>query len=364
MKALVEDLTVAEKLHGNEQMARNRRIAETLTAYLLDPKQYNYTLNMGIDDPRIDPVEDFLFNRKRGHCEYFASALALMLRAARIPSRLVSGYKGADSLGSMGQYEVQQRHSHVWVEAFVEKQWITLDPTPAERDETVRDVAARVGFWQSAGNSVSTLWSTYIVSLSLDRQQQTLYNPLQGSASTGWGTMRGALDQVVAAAGWVKDSLSTPEQLFTPRGAAAGFLLIGVPVAGFVLIRRVVKTMRQPSGGFRRRGWVGRMVARWSARIYGRAPDRARFVVAFYEQFQALAVIAGFTARHDQTPREFARQVEAGLASCKAPAVLLRFPGELAEIFYHVRFGDHLMQPLEIAEVEHRLKQLKAFLKL
>ncbi len=194
---------------------------------------------------------------------------------------------------------------------------------------------------------------------------QTLYNPLQGSASTGWGSMRGALDQVVAAAGWVKDSLSTPEQLFTPRGAAVGFLLIAVPVAVVVLARRVVKAMRRPSGGLRRRGWIGRLVGRLSARIYGDTPDRTRIVVAFYEQFHGqLMGVAGFTARQDQTQREFARQVEEGLAGRKAPAVLLRFPGELAEIFYHVRFGDRMMQSFEIAEVEHRLQQLKAFLKL
>lgn len=363
LRALARDLTAPDKLIGDASVPTDRRIADTLTAHLRDSGRYTYSLNMAVDDPEIDPVEDFLFNRKRGHCEYFASALTLMLRAAKIPSRLITGYKGADRLGSTGQYEVQQRHSHAWVEAFVDGQWTTLDPTPAERDETVRDVAARVGFWKSAGNSVSTLWSTYIVSLSFDRQQQTLYNPLQGSASTGLGSVRGALDRVVAAAGWVKDSLSTPEQLFSPRGAAVGCSLVALPIIGFLLLRRAANALRRPPGRLQRRGWISRVVGRVTARLSGRPPDRARFVVAFYEQFQALVGIAGFFPRIDQTQLEFARQVEQGLAGRKAPAVLLHFPGELAELFYHVRFGDRLMQPVEIAEVEHRLKQLKAFLK-
>ena len=47
-------------------------------------------------DPKLDPVEDFLVNRKAGHCEYFASALALLLRSVDIRSRIVNGFKGGD----------------------------------------------------------------------------------------------------------------------------------------------------------------------------------------------------------------------------------------------------------------------------
>ena len=51
---------------------------------------------MDIFDPKLDPVEDFLVNRKAGHCEYFASALALLLRSVDIRSRVVNGFKGGD----------------------------------------------------------------------------------------------------------------------------------------------------------------------------------------------------------------------------------------------------------------------------
>jgi hypothetical protein len=175
LTALAAELTAADNLAGGSEMSRGRRIAMTLEAHLRDSGIYAYSLNMAVADPHSDPVEDFLFNRQRRHCEYFASALALMLRAVEVPARLVTGFKGADPLASAGYYEVQQRHAHAWVEAFVDNQWIVLDPTPAARDEFVREVAARMGFWKSAGNSLSTLWSTYVVSLSLNRQQQTLY---------------------------------------------------------------------------------------------------------------------------------------------------------------------------------------------
>ena len=131
-----------------------------LEQLLRDSGEYDYTLNMEVENPDRDPVEEFLTVRKRGHCEYFASALALMLRSVGIPSRLVTGFKGADFHESEGYYEVQQRHGHVWVEAFVDDEWIVLDPTPGAREESVRQVAANAGFWKNAKNSISSLWST------------------------------------------------------------------------------------------------------------------------------------------------------------------------------------------------------------
>src|SRR5262249_56352097 len=122
----------------DEKLPLEQRRALTLESYLRDSGKYAYTLNMAVTDSRVDPVEDFLFNRQRGHCEYFASALALMLRAIDVPSRLVTGFKGADRLGSTGPYEVQQRHAHAWVEAYLDGKWVVLDPTPAARDDDVR----------------------------------------------------------------------------------------------------------------------------------------------------------------------------------------------------------------------------------
>ena len=68
---------------------------------------------------RLDPVEDFLVNRKKGHCEYFASALALLLRSVNIPSRIVNGFKGGDWNELTETMNVRQKHAHSWVEAFI-----------------------------------------------------------------------------------------------------------------------------------------------------------------------------------------------------------------------------------------------------
>src|SRR5258708_33494589 len=97
---------------------------------------------MEVIDPSIDPVEDFLVSRKEGHCAYFASALALMLRSIGIPARMVNGFKGGDWNDLSNVLTVRQKHAHSWVEALVGEVgsgdasrrtpvWVTLDPTPA-----------------------------------------------------------------------------------------------------------------------------------------------------------------------------------------------------------------------------------------
>ena len=78
-----------------------------------------------------EPIDAFLFERKRGHCEYFASALAVMLRTLGVPSRSVNGYLGGE-WNEYGRYlVVRQQHAHSWVEAYLPGVgWVTYDPTP------------------------------------------------------------------------------------------------------------------------------------------------------------------------------------------------------------------------------------------
>jgi transglutaminase-like putative cysteine protease len=79
---------------------------------------------------RIDPLLDFLYRSKRGHCEYFASALALLGRAAGVPSRVVMGYRVGER-SPFGYYLVRERNAHAWVEAFLPGiGWTTRDATP------------------------------------------------------------------------------------------------------------------------------------------------------------------------------------------------------------------------------------------
>jgi len=105
--------------------------AITIESYLKG--RYGYDVNSGVRTWGVDPVEDFLFRTKAGHCEYFAAAMAVLLRCLDIPARVVTGFSGGD-WNDYGQfYIVRQRHAHAWVEVKVPSvnDWVTFDPTPA-----------------------------------------------------------------------------------------------------------------------------------------------------------------------------------------------------------------------------------------
>jgi hypothetical protein len=358
-RQIAENAMNSDRGIDGEDISPERRKALALEAYLKDEGRFGYSLNMAVTDPQRDPVEEFLFVRKQGHCEYFASALALMLRSEQIPARLVTGFKGADFHKSEGYYEVQQRHGHVWVEAWVDNQWIVLDATPEARDEAVRNVASQAGFWTNARNSIQSMWSTYVVSLSLNRQQETLYEPLQGSVSSGWGSLSSLLRQGAAGVEWIKGALTSPEQILSPQGAALGVALLAVAWAIFKFVRRDSGRLRRRALGMRRHNWIGRALAWLAMHLTGRAPDQVGIIVEFYEQFLSLVSAAGFARREDQTQREFAAQLEEALGQRLAKVNLTRFPSELAELFYRVRFGASRLEPLEVEEIEQRLTRLE-----
>jgi hypothetical protein len=96
-------------------------------------KDFTYTLD--VPAAGADPLEAFLFRHRSGYCEYFASSLAVMLRSAGVPARLVAGYLGGKYNTNGNYYLVTQAAAHTWVEAWLEEGgWSRLDPTPAAEE--------------------------------------------------------------------------------------------------------------------------------------------------------------------------------------------------------------------------------------
>lgn len=91
--------------------------------------EYRYALRFD-RSPRVDPVVDFLTRHREGHCEYFASALALLGRAAGVPTRVVGGYRVAERHPYAGYHLVREKNAHAWVEAWIDDAWRTCDATP------------------------------------------------------------------------------------------------------------------------------------------------------------------------------------------------------------------------------------------
>ena len=110
--------------------------------------QYRYTFATALDRDDTISVDRFLFETREGHCEYFATAMAVMLRSVDIPARLVTGFSATNLNPLTGYYEVRGLDAHAWVEAyFPDHGWVLFEPTayydlPAQEEST--DVAEAI----------------------------------------------------------------------------------------------------------------------------------------------------------------------------------------------------------------------------
>lgn len=92
--------------------------------------EYEYSFQSIFDSQGFTPLDEFLFTHKKGHCEYFASAMAVMLRSIDIPARLVTGFSATQKNPMTGYYEIRALDGHAWVEAWFEDiGWLTFEPT-------------------------------------------------------------------------------------------------------------------------------------------------------------------------------------------------------------------------------------------
>ena len=98
---------------------------------ILNFLKQNYQYSLTELPKSNNPVIDFLLKTKKGNCEYFASAAAVLLRLNNIPTRLIAGYKGGYYNDIGKYYIIPQKNAHVWIEVYINKHWIRLDPTPA-----------------------------------------------------------------------------------------------------------------------------------------------------------------------------------------------------------------------------------------
>jgi len=151
---------LAARVAGRGGSAAER--AERLESHLATG--YAYSLDLGGRAADVDPIESFLFTYKSGQCEYFASAMVLMLRAQGIPARLVTGFLGGEYNPFEGYLILRDSNAHAWVEAWLGERegWRVFDPTPpAGRPE-----ASAAGFWllaHQAWDFVEFRWDRYVL---------------------------------------------------------------------------------------------------------------------------------------------------------------------------------------------------------
>lgn len=328
-----------EALRDVPEKASKLEKARRLESFLRDSQLFEYSLHPNVSDRSVDPLEDFLANRRSGHCEYFASALALMLRAAGIPSRLVTGFKGGDWDQHSGRLIVLERHAHAWVEALVDDGWQTLDPTPAERDAVLSSIAeSSKSLLESFNQFMMSLWSGGITMNNL-QQRELVYRPLADLAATVWKRMLDVRGTIASVGSFVADVIRNPEKWISWKGGMTVFTLLASLV---MLVRAFVRVVS------RLRSW----------RREEQAQANQRMLVSFYQSFREIVARAGILPLPTQTAAEFGQAVEDRLRDILQAGGLSGFPGSLSRDYYRVRFGGQLLAPQEESVIERRLTEL------
>ena len=155
---------LADRIAGGE--SDPAAVADRLLAHF----SRGYTYSLQVPTSSGDPLESFILGHRTGYCEYFAAALAVMLRTQGIPARVVSGYLGGDYVPDGAYYLVTQASAHAWVEAAIGDAWVRFDPTPASA-ELGSTFAARQGgrprFWLDV---LRMRWNSWVVQYDAESQ--------------------------------------------------------------------------------------------------------------------------------------------------------------------------------------------------
>ena len=278
---------------------------------------YGYTLQMKASGP--NPLSDFLFHVRAGHCEYFSTAMAVMLRTQNIPARVVNGFLSGEYNDAAAAYTVRQSDAHSWVEVYfpATNSWVTFDPTPAAgRAEPQRGGLA--GWFGKYAEAFELMWFQYVIGY--DKQEQ---RSLATSLNNRLFRYRRTIAEQIAAIKKLPSIVWQRILLFTVAVLFA-FLTI-------LLIRRI-----------RHLGW------RRALSVTGADERAGPSAVEFYERLTTLLAERGLKRGLDQTPMEF------------ATALGWKEVVGITKSYNRVRYGADKLAPAELRQIEEWLRGLES----
>jgi transglutaminase-like putative cysteine protease len=301
---------------------RISQLAEQITASNVDDydkalaielylrSHFGYTLDLPRTQPQ-DPVANFLFERKQGHCEYFASSMAVMLRALGIPSRIVNGFRTGEFNDLTGQYVIRASNAHSWVEAyFPGTGWISFDPTPSG------SLPTRTGWsrLQLYADAAASFWREWIIDYDASHQR-ILGNNAAATSRRFFEEVRRWIDKqhrslLKLARGAHRHITKFPSRWLGGLVAAIAALLVLFNLRHLLAALRAHSLRSNPARAPREAAslWYDRMVKRMAKLGWRKSPCQtpADFVAAIQEP-ELKKRIAKFT-RHYESAR-FGRSV-------------------------------------------------------
>jgi transglutaminase-like putative cysteine protease len=306
--------------------------------------RFGYTLNVTIKGS--DPLAEFLFDAREGHCEYFATAMVIMLRTLGIPARIVNGFQMGEYNDINRLYTVRESDAHSWVEVYFphSSSWIEFDPTPAAgiNDYSQGGMLARLRKYMDA---MEVFWLDYIVTLDSEEQASMMVDLQHRLLSVKDRLLvyyTGLKQWMTNALGFLVDrSWSVGDGI--RLGGAFGLLVVTLAALYMFLYIKRRGIALTGYGPWWHRWFV---LPTWRSRRLVRLGHRESAVM-FYEQMLAVARRAGMVKQPHQTPVEFADV--SGSDQIR----------EITALYNRVRFGH---APLDESEA-HRVLKLLAELK-
>ena len=295
--------------------------------------QFEYTLEMKATGE--EPLADFLFNVREGHCEYFATAMVIMLRTQGIAARIVNGFQQGEYNETADVFVIRQKDAHSWVEVYFPKEnaWVPFDPTPsAGRFDDSLATSSLLGKFNGYLVALETFWIQYFVTYdnqeqkSLLRSVKSIFVEYQAKTSVWLNEIQYRLSD------WWTDVRGDKGWQARARAVAFGIGYLLATILGtftFVWLYRKIKQLDV-----------------WQ-RIHSWLKSRNETsIVEFYERMQKVLASKGFTRATHQTPLEFA-------FALNMPEAV-----RITEKYNRVRFGEKNLSNDESKEIENWLNDL------
>lgn len=295
---------------------------------------FGYTLEQKAGGDR--PLSDFLFNVRQGHCEYFATAMAVMLRTQGIESRIVNGFSQGEYNDTADVWLVRQLNAHSWVEVYfpATDTWVTFDPTPFSGQGGGVAANGVVDGFGKYMEALETFWIQYFVAFDGQEQRSLMTSIRRGFVSYQETAASYISDAKAAIVGWWSELRGDKGFGISIWAAAKGILYIAAFGAIFALFvwsyRKIVnlKVWRHIYDAVFRR--------------------RVTSAVEFYDRMVKTMAEKGFVRAEHQTPLEFAYEI--GMP--QAVKITQKYNG--------VRFGENDLSKKEADEIESWLKDLES----
>ena len=271
--------------------------------------RYGYTLEL----PRTaekDPVANFLFVRKQGHCEYFASSMAVMLRTLGIPARVVNGFRSDEFNDLTGSYVVRAKDAHAWVETYFPGYgWQTFDPTPSGNSTGTPKGWGRLALYVDA---MASFWREWIISYDSSHQYVLGQAALSGSRGAWENARHWASKHYSIMLKWARQT-QRRVQHSPGRWAVLG---LGIALA-LVLLGNMGRLVRA-------------LYEKWLAAHPEHSPEQS--AAMWYQRMARILARRGMKKSKAQTAQEFVRNIE--------DARLRQPVARFTDVYESARFGN------------------------